>query len=103
MLYAMTLNCDIKWFKNASYEMVKKEAIEIGSYDLVEVLTAKELTKEFKSEFAEKELGRDSLKTPQELRTIFGWSESGMISRVAVARMLRCLLLAPFRYLNRER
>lgn len=103
MLYAMTLNCDIKWFKNVSYEMVKKEAIEIGSYDLVEVLTAKELTKEFKSKFAEKELGRDSLKTPQELRTIFGWTESGLIARVAAARMLRCLLLAPFRYLNRER
>lgn len=102
MLYAMTLNCEIKWFKNASYFSVLKEAKEKGSLKLLELMDDKQTTTQFRINFAEEELGRESLKSPQELRDAFGWHLNGLSVRTAVFRTFKSLVSSPYRYLHRE-
>lgn len=103
MLYAITLNCEIKWFKNATYFSVKREAEKLDSLKLLELMGDEQTTSEFRMEFADQELGRSSLKSPSELRDLFAWSTSGLKISHALYRTCRCLLSAPYRYLRREK
>lgn len=99
LLYGFSLGCRIKWFKNVSYYESLQSAIARSDAPILELLEKGEhFTREEAFEFALKELGHESIKTPQEIRSLFGWGENGLKLTFRLRKFIEFCLKAPFRF-----
>jgi hypothetical protein len=98
LLYAMTLNCEVYWIRNSSFTLAEKFAIEAENSILIELLGLEKINPYKYKQFAFDCLGKTSLKSPQDLRSIFGWSNTGLGISQKIYRKSSALAALPYRF-----
>jgi hypothetical protein len=98
LLYAITLNCEVYWVHNSSFTLAKQIAIEVDNSILIEILGLVKINPSKYKEFAYDCLGKESIKSPEELRSIFGWSEAGLGLLQKIRRKTSALAALPYRF-----
>ena len=98
LLYGFSLGCQIKWFKNASYRETLQSAIERSDLSILDLLeNGEQYTQEEGLEFAMRELGRENVKTPQDILYLFGWEKEGLRLMFRIRKLIELSLMALFR------
>ena len=98
LLYAITMNCKILWIKNASFAIAQEFAATVNNTVLIEMLKLEQIDSSKYMQFALDSLGKDSFKSPEELRELFGWSPSGLSIRQTIVRKSATLAALPYRF-----
>ena len=99
ILYGLSLGCRVKWFKNASYSETLQSAIERNDLSILNLLeNGEHFTQEEGFVFSMEELGHESIKSPQEIRSLFGWDKEGLKLKFRIRKLIEFLLKAPFRF-----
>ena len=98
LLYAITMNCKILWIKNASFALAQELAATVNNTVLIEMLNLEQIDSSEYIQFALDSLGKDSFKSPEELRKLFGWSPRGLSIRQNIVRKSATLAALPYRF-----
>ena len=98
LLYAITMNCKVIWIENTSFALAQEFAVTVNNTVLVEMLDLKQIDSSEYMQFALDSLGKNSFKSPEELRELFGWSLSGLSIRQTIVRKSATLTALPYRF-----
>ena len=98
LLYAITLNCEVRWIPNSSFTLAKQYAIEVEGSLLTELLGLERINPSKYKQFAYECLGKESFKSPKELRSMFGWSDAGLSIFQKIYRKSSTLAALPYRF-----
>ena len=93
VLYALTLGCEVSWFKNSSYEVAIKKATLVNNTPLLEILNSKSLIPKHHVAFANENLGLACMLTPIEMKEFFGWSKALFNTRTRFAGLVKLVIL----------
>jgi len=91
LFYALTLECEVLWIKNKSYDLTLHLAKEQKQEFLVQLMSESVLTYHSHFETAMLHLGADQVKSPSELRRLFGWNSSNLIPMRRLISSIRSL------------
>ena len=78
LLYGITLNCEVRFLESDQLKLAIKLAIELGDFELVDVLSKSRHTGSDLQSFALSRLGNASLKEPEELRELLNWRKASL-------------------------
>lgn len=95
LLYAITMGCHVAWHKNKNYDSVLRECVDRNDSNLITLLTMTGEASQTINEIANKELGLDSLKSPEEIRALFRWKSDTSFSLFKYFITLKYLLTLP--------
>jgi hypothetical protein len=98
LLYAITLNCEVRWIPNSSFTLAKQSAIAVEDSLLTELLGLEKINPSKYKQFAYEYLGKESFKSPKELRSMFGWSDAGLGIFQKIHRKSSSLAALPYRF-----
>jgi len=73
VLYALTLDVNINWIRDSSWDESLEVAQELGLRDLVDLMKSTPSSSKLFRSFAFDHLGEESLKNRDELKEILGW------------------------------
>ncbi len=97
LLYAISLNCEVQWFKSEGYWSSLENAKNLQDEALVSVLENASISQTELMRFAMTELGLNSIKSPEDLASILRIDNSkyGIMKRFV--RFINYLMLLPVR------
>jgi hypothetical protein len=75
LLYAITLNCDVAWHKNKNYNYAIDESIKRKDSNLTALLSVDGFIGQDVKTIVHEELGSESMRTPEQLRSLFKWGD----------------------------
>jgi hypothetical protein len=103
MLYAGTLGCEVIWHKNNSFRDAHKVVEIQEDLELLALMESEVINSDLLQAFAGKALGIENVKSPAELRNLFGWDEDGSRNFGVVKDGLINLIKSPIRlYKSKE-
>ncbi len=91
--YSLSLNKDIRWFKDEDFRDALHCVGLFGSSNLRDMMELDYVTAGDYKNFAMSELGFDSMRTPEELRDLFKWN-SGLCNTLRVSWSLSINMLS---------
>ena len=97
LLYAISLGCEIEWYKSEEYTSYLTKAKIRGDADLAKIMENPNQSLKFLEAFIMNELGHESVKTAIALRRIFGWKKSGLSWAFRIHKAAHYFILVPFR------
>jgi hypothetical protein len=93
ILYALTLGCEVSWFKNSSYEIAREKATIVNNTSLLNILDSNRLVPKNHILFANENLGLACMLTPTELKEIFGWDKAFFNVRTRFSGLIKFFVL----------
>jgi hypothetical protein len=103
MLYAGSVGCEVVWHKNNSFRDAYK-IVEIQSdLELLNLMAPEVIDHNSLKDYSDKMLGQESLKSPEELRNLFGWEEGGTRRISFMKKSLLNLLRSPYRFFKSKK
>lgn len=78
LLYAATFGCDIRWFKNSTFDLGLETAKNTNNQELLKIMQCEAIFALDIKEFALSNLGADCVQTKEELRRTLRWTTTGV-------------------------
>jgi hypothetical protein len=97
LLYAITMGCDVSWHKNKNYDSILRDSIQRDDSNLVSLLTITGETTQTIIDIANRELGLESFKSPEEIRALFRWKSDANFSFFNYFVTLKYLFTLPYK------
>jgi len=97
LLYAISVGCGINWVHGKAFNNAVSDAKDKGLEGLVSLYKIKNLEPRKFMDFAAQELGKNSLRSPAELRQLFGWKSNKSNKARNAKHKITTFLLLPYR------